>query len=199
MFSYGCATGRFVHLVGSCPQLRGTVFSCPTPAGNARSGRRIEHPGEKDMGRNETVTTIVGNIASTVGKRTLTDGTVVASFRLASSERRWNKAEGAWGDGDRLFLTVTCWRELGENVVRSFVSGDPVVVFGRLRTHRYERDGNPSSRIEMEAIAVGPDLNRCSAVVTRSPRAAAPDEAPGPDATSRLGIGEAPVEAAVGG
>ena len=145
------------------------------------------------MGRNETVTTIVGNIASTVGKRTLTDGTVIASFRLASNERRWNKAEGTWCDGDRLFLTVTCWRELGENVLRSFVSGDPVVVFGRLRTHRFERDGEPSSRIEMEAIAVGPDLNRCSAVVTRA-RSAAPAEDPG-----QVGTQEAPVEAAVGG
>lgn len=138
------------------------------------------------MRRNETVTTIVGNIASTVGKRTLADGTVVASFRLASNERRWNRAEGAWSDGDRLFLTVTCWRELGENVVRSFVSGDPVVVFGRLRTHRYERDGAPSARIEMEAIAVGPDLNRCSAVITRVVRSAAPGSVrySGPDSAS---------------
>lgn len=167
---------------------------------------------------NETYTTVTGNIVGGVNRRQLADGTSVASFRIASNERRWNRATGAWGDGDHLYLSVTCWRRLADNVAESFSGGDPVIVHGRLYTRDYEKDGNRNWITELEALAVGPDLTRCTAAVTRHGRAsqaggegatAVPSQARGESVTAASGPSAAgqveqaravapPVEAAVG-
>lgn len=119
---------------------------------------------------NETVTTIVGNVISDVRQRRTADGTRVVSFRVASNERRYDKASEQWVDGDRLFVTVTCWRRLAQGVVVSLVKGDPVVVTGRLYTRGYEVEGQKRSVTELEAVAVGPDLSRCFADLGRGRR-----------------------------
>ena len=124
---------------------------------------------------NETYTTVTGNIVGSVTRRELADGRAVASFRVASNERRWSRGANGWADGDHLYISVTCWRRLAENVAASFVGGDPVVVHGRLYTREYEKGGTRNWVIELEALAVGPDLTRCTAVVTRIPRARRPD------------------------
>jgi len=119
----------------------------------------------------ETVTTVVGTLISRVDKRRLADGTTVVSFRVASNERRYDRATAAWRDGDSLYVGVTCWRRLAENVHASFVVGDPIVVHGRLFSRSYEKDGRRRTVTELEADAVGPDLARSTAVVTRNKRA----------------------------
>ena len=63
---------------------------------------------------------------------------------------------------------MTCWRQLAENVYVTFNLGDPIIVRGRLHTRSYEdKDGRRQTVIEMEALAVGPDLTRATAKVTR--------------------------------
>jgi len=52
-------------------------------------------------------------------------------------------------------------------VLASLGVGDPVMVRGRLYTDEYEVDGKRRSETKLEAHAVGPDLNRCKATVTR--------------------------------
>ena len=47
----------------------------------------------------------------------------MVNFRIASTERF--KGEGGWQDGDTLFMTVTAWRGLAENVAESASKGDP--------------------------------------------------------------------------
>jgi single-strand DNA-binding protein len=118
----------------------------------------------------ETYTTVVGNLATRVDLRSVPDGTPVASFRVASNERRRDRGTGSWRDGDTLYVNVTCWRALAENVHASFGVGDPVVVHGRLFTRSWEKDGRRHSIVEMEGYAVGPDLARCRALVTRTSR-----------------------------
>jgi single-strand DNA-binding protein len=130
---------------------------------------------------NETVTTIVGNIISEVKQRRTQDGIRVVSFRVASNERRFDKAAGQWVDGDRLYVSVTCWRKLARGVGASLVKGDPVVVTGRLYTRGYEVEGQKRSITELEAVAVGPDLSRCLAELDRARREATED-APAQDA-----------------
>jgi len=119
---------------------------------------------------NETYLTVVGNLTGAVNRRQLADGKSVASFRVASNERRWNRSSGDWQDGDRLYVSVTCWRRQADNVLASLVAGDPVIVHGRLYTREYEKDGVRHWVTEMEAIGVGPDLTRCTASVLRTPR-----------------------------
>ncbi|MGH3614915.1 MAG: single-stranded DNA-binding protein [Pseudonocardia sp.] len=122
----------------------------------------------------ETHTTVVGTLITPLNRRWLADGTCVVSFRVASNARRYDRASDGWVDGDRVYLSVTCWRRLAENVFASFTTGDPIVVHGRIYTRNYDKDGQRHSIIEMEALAVGPDLMRCTAAVTRTKRATVP-------------------------
>jgi single-strand DNA-binding protein len=127
---------------------------------------------------NETVMTVVGNVITEVRSRLTSDGVRVASFRVASNERRFDKEAGQWADGDRLYLTVTCWRKLASNVLVSLGKGDPVMVTGRVYTRGFEVEGQKRSVTELEATAVGPDLSRCSAELVRVRRAGTEDVGP---------------------
>jgi single-strand DNA-binding protein len=112
--------------------------------------------------------TVTGNIAGEVTSRRVgADEHLLVSFRVASSERRWDKASGEWVDGDRFSASVSCWRRLAEGVLTSLVKGDPVVVSGRLSVREYEVNGERRFSTEIAAVSVGPDLARSSAKVTR--------------------------------
>lgn len=126
---------------------------------------------------NETMITIVGNVISEVKPRRTADGVKLVSFRVASNERRFDRTTEQWVDGDRLYVTVTCWRKLAQNVLVSLMKGDPVIVMGRLYTRGYEVEGNKRSVTELEAHAVGPDLTRCFTELRRSRREASEDAA----------------------
>ncbi|HEY7101564.1 MAG TPA: single-stranded DNA-binding protein [Mycobacteriales bacterium] len=94
------------------------------------------------------------------------------SFRIASTSRRFDRDSQRWIDSAQLFLGVTCWRELAGNAAASLRRGDPVIVSGKLSTRTYEKDGQNRSVCELEALAVGPDLARGTAVFRRTPRSA---------------------------
>jgi single-strand DNA-binding protein len=126
----------------------------------------------------ETQVTVVGNVATAVKGRKLPSGDAVAKFRVANTARRRGPS-GEWVDGDTLFVSVTCWRQLAENVIDSIGVGDPVMVRGRLYTDDYEWEGKRRTEIKMEAYAVAPDLNRCRVVLTRTRRSGAAPEAAG--------------------
>jgi single-strand DNA-binding protein len=99
----------------------------------------------------------------------------VASFRVASNERRFDKETQSWVNGENLYASVTCWRKLALGVTASLTKGDPVMVTGRLFTRGYEVKGQTRSVTELEAFAVGPDPSRCVADVTHASRKATED------------------------
>ena len=150
----------------------------------------------------ETHLTVVGRLCSAVDERRMADGTVVANFRVASTERRRDRG-GAWVDGDNLYLDVRCKRDLAENTIASLVKGDPVVVTGRLYTRTYEHEGQRRSVVTLEAQSVAADLAWCTAVVTRTRRrSAATSAAPRPVGDDRwesleAGTAVAPADAGV--
>lgn len=147
----------------------------------------------------ETVITVVGSVISAVDRHRLPDGTVVANFRMVSTQRRYDRATGGWVDGDKLYIDVKCWRDLAENTVASLGKGDPVVVTGRIYTRGYEQNGQRRWTVTLEAQSVGPDLTWCTAVVNRARRRAAG----GADAAGHTGergpSGDEPVAASGGG
>lgn len=116
---------------------------------------------------NETWVTVVGNVSTSLRGRRTADGTAIASFRMATNERRYDRTTGGWVDGDHVYVSVTCWRRLAQNVLASLVKGDPVVVSGRLFTRSYEYEGQSRTEMEIDANAVGPDLARSTASVIR--------------------------------
>ncbi len=118
---------------------------------------------------NETLITVVGHVATEPTLRTTASGVRVAGFRLASTERRFDKGVGGWRDVHTTFYTVTSWRNMAENVCQSIGKGQPVVVTGRLRDSSYDaKDGQRRTVLEIEAVAVGHDLARGIATFTKA-------------------------------
>jgi single-strand DNA-binding protein len=117
----------------------------------------------------DTTVTIVGNALNAPElRRTNSTNTLVASFRVASTSRRYDKDSGRWVDGPSLRVRVTCWRRLAEGVNKCVVTGDPLVVTGRMYTRDWVGDdGQHRVSYELEAIAVGHDLSRGFAEFTR--------------------------------
>jgi single-strand DNA-binding protein len=116
----------------------------------------------------DTMITVVGNLVDDPKLRTTTTGTAVASFRIASTSRRFDQSSGRHVDGNRLYLTVTCWQEMADNVAASLRKGQPVVVYGRLLSREYTKDEQVRVTFEMTAEAVGLNLARGRAEFTRS-------------------------------
>ena len=117
---------------------------------------------------NETMVTVTGNVAGDVIARRVGANLehMLVTFRVASSERRWDKASESWVDGDRFTASVNCWRRLADGA-RCLTKGDPVIVTGRLSVREYEAEGVRRYMTEISAVAVGPDLARCTADVHR--------------------------------
>jgi len=116
----------------------------------------------------DTMITVVGNLVDDPKLRSTPTGTPVASFRIASTSRRFDTATRQHVDGNRLFLTVTCWQDMADNVASSLHKGQPVVVYGRLLSREYIKDEQARVTFEMTAEAVGPNLARGRADFTRS-------------------------------
>ncbi|MFD9035599.1 single-stranded DNA-binding protein [Streptomyces sp. NPDC059567] len=120
---------------------------------------------------NDTMVTLVGNVATAVEYRdTATGG--VARFRFAVTARRWDRERGAWTDGHTSFYTVFAWRALGANLAASVSVGEPLVVHGRLRVREEDlEEGRPDGRrrtfVDIDALAVGHDLTRGTAAFRR--------------------------------
>jgi single-strand DNA-binding protein len=109
---------------------------------------------------NETVVTLIGNVATDVRSTTTQAGVPISSFRVASTTRRFERGKG-WIDLDTLYVTVVCWRALAENVAAALAKGDPVVVSGRLRMRQWTADdGRAGTSVELEASTAGHDLTR---------------------------------------
>jgi single-strand DNA-binding protein len=121
---------------------------------------------------------LIGNLVESPDVQVTQSGAVRASFRVASTERRRDPATDTWQDGESVFVQVSCWRRLAQHVGVSLIKGDRVIVCGRLRQWVSDKDGVRRTLYEIEADAVGPDLQRGMASIAR-PRRAGPHDATG--------------------
>ncbi|HLL68648.1 MAG TPA: single-stranded DNA-binding protein [Micromonosporaceae bacterium] len=117
----------------------------------------------------DTLVTIVGNALTTPEwRRIQSNQSLVANFKVAANSRRYDKASGRWVDGSSLRVRVSCWRRLAENVASSVLTGDPVIVTGRLYSRDWvTEDGQHRVSYELDAVAVGHDLARGRGKFTR--------------------------------
>jgi single-strand DNA-binding protein len=137
---------------------------------------------------------LIGNLVEAPSVDVTNNGAVRARFRIASTERRYDATTDSWQDGESVFIQVTCWRRLAQNVGNSLDKGDRVIVSGRLRQWIAEKDGVRRTVHEIEADAVGPDLQRAVATISRPRRPIAPEVATeessaGVDAGDPFGVG----------
>ena len=122
--------------------------------------------------------TLTGLVATQPTHLVTGDGLSITSFRLASNQRRYDRAQQKWVDGTTNWYTVATFRQLATNVVASIHKGQRVVVTGRLKVRDWSTDEKKGTSIELDAEAVGHDLSWGTATFTRSAAAAvAEDEA----------------------
>ncbi|MFI2367046.1 single-stranded DNA-binding protein [Streptomyces sp. NPDC018833] len=118
---------------------------------------------------NDTVVTVVGNVATNVEYReTATGG--MARFRFAVPSRRWDRQSGNWTDGPTSFYTVFAWRSLAANLAASVSVGEPLVVHGRLKVREEDGEGRRRTFVDIDALAAGHDLTRGTAAFRRVTR-----------------------------
>lgn len=147
---------------------------------------------------NEIAINVVGHAVSDPERRVTSTGVAVTSFRFACNSRRWDAAAGRSVDNPSSYYTVSCWRQLADNVADSVVKGQPVLVQGFLKRRVHVRgDGQKITYDDIEARAVGHDLSRGVArfartqhrpgtdrVATDPGRAKPADMGPAPDVAS---------------
>lgn len=109
---------------------------------------------------NDTTMTVVGNVVDEPRMRLTKNGHAVTNFRVASTSRRYDRDRESYVDNATLFITITCWRNLAENVAQSLHKGQPVMVRGRFYSREYTVEEQLRVAYELEATAVGHDLSR---------------------------------------
>jgi len=112
--------------------------------------------------------TITGLIATTPRHVVTSEGLPITSFRLASSQRRFDKAAEKWVDASTNWYTVTSFRQLAVNAVPSLGKGDRIVVSGRVRVRDWQTDDRTGTTVEIEAETIGHDLFWGTAQYTRT-------------------------------
>jgi single-strand DNA-binding protein len=124
------------------------------------------------MSVNETYLQVHGRVGTDVTYKESVSGIPMASFRLGSTPRRFNRAEQRWEDRPTAWFTVECWRGLAQNVNASVSKGQPVFVTGRLKTKEWtDEDGTTHSRSSyIDAQSVGHDLNWGTATFQKTER-----------------------------
>lgn len=128
-----------------------------------------------------TEITVIGNVVDSPRRVRLQNGSVT-NFRMAATERRFDRERQEFVDGGTFWVDVECWGELGGNVSRTVSKGDPVIVVGTLTTRQWETESSRGSVSQIRAEAVGPNLARGVADFTRTPR--------GSNATSAASVPE---------
>jgi single-strand DNA-binding protein len=124
----------------------------------------------------DTTITIIGNLVDDPDLRFTPSGAAVASFRIASTPRTFDRQTNEWKDGDSLFLTCSVWRQAAENVAESLQRGMRVIVQGRLKQRSYEtREGEKRTVYEIDVDEVGPSLRSATAKVTKASRSGGGD------------------------
>lgn len=125
------------------------------------------------MALGDMTLTATGRLTADPELRFTPAGLAVCEFTIAVNPRERDAQSGQWRDLDPSFVFVTAWKTLAENCAETLVRGVPVIVSGRWREERWERDGRKGSRWRLTADAVGPNLTLCTAKLAPISRKAA--------------------------
>ncbi|MEO9246432.1 single-stranded DNA-binding protein [Citricoccus nitrophenolicus] len=108
---------------------------------------------------NEQMITIRGRLTADPELRFTPSGAAIASFTIAATARKFDKASNEWKDAPAIFWRCTAWKDMGENVAASLTKGSPVIALAELESRSYEtREGEKRTVTEARVEAIGPDL-----------------------------------------
>jgi single-strand DNA-binding protein len=112
--------------------------------------------------------TITGLVATPPRHILTSEGLSITSFRLASTQRRFDRSQERWIDGETNWYTITSFRQLALNCSTSVEKGQRVLVTGRLRIREWDNGERVGTTIEVEADSIGHDLMWGTASFSRS-------------------------------
>lgn len=90
---------------------------------------------------------ILGNLCRDPELRTVSTGTQVCDASIAINDRRKN-ASGEWVE-EATFVDVTFWNKTAEILAEYLRKGSPVLVEGRLKLDKWEKDGQKHSKLRV--------------------------------------------------
>ena len=102
--------------------------------------------------------TLTGIVGTEPRSLTTAEGLAITSFRLASTQRRFDKGQEKWVDGETNWYSITTFRQLATNAAVSVKKGERILVTGKLRIRPWENSGKTGTNIEIEAESLGHDL-----------------------------------------
>ena len=115
-----------------------------------------------------TTVTIVGNLTADPDFKHTESGHARATLRVACNDGYFDRDKQEWRDREPVFLRVTVWRSLAENVVASVRKGDRVVVVGKLSQFTFEPvEGQRRTLTQLEATSVAVDLSHTIVKIAR--------------------------------
>ncbi|MCF8528605.1 MAG: single-stranded DNA-binding protein [Aquiluna sp.] len=110
----------------------------------------------------------VSGLVATSPRNVITkDGLSVTSFRLASTQRRFDRETNSWIDAETNWFTVSAFRQLASNTALSINKGDRIVVNGRIKVRDWDNGERTGTTIEIEAESLGHDLTFGTSVFER--------------------------------
>lgn len=117
---------------------------------------------------------LTGTIATPLKRVSTTSGISLVTFRLASSQRRYDRSRAVWVDSDTNWYSVSVYRQLADHANASLDKGDRVFVSGRLRIRSWQKDDRSGISVEIDAESLGPDLLFGTTTFTKAAGRAAP-------------------------
>lgn len=102
---------------------------------------------------------LTGLVATTPRYIRTAEGTDITSFRLASNQRRFDRASNVWLDGDTNWYTVVALGQLAVSVSANVRKGARVLLCGNLRIVDWESGSSTGVNVEIHVDAVGLDLS----------------------------------------
>src|SRR3954462_14403666 len=99
---------------------------CPVAAA-ARTLGGPPHRLTKESPSMDTYVTMQGNLVADPTRTVTASGQRLTKFRIAASGRRFDGPSQEWVNTNPVYMTVSCWRQLGDNVFQTLYKGDTVV------------------------------------------------------------------------
>jgi single-strand DNA-binding protein len=115
--------------------------------------------------------TIVGNIVTTPENKRTQSGLSITTFRVASSQRRFDRATAAWTETGTNWYSVSAFRGLADHAFQSLRRGERVVLTGRLRLRQWDNGTKQGTSADVEVDAIGHDLLWGTTVYTKDAEA----------------------------
>jgi single-strand DNA-binding protein len=128
----------------------------------------MQHYKEMISMSNTEQITVTGLVATTPRHLVTQDGLPITSFRIASSQRRFDRVQSKWVDGETNWYTITAFKTLAINMAGSINKGDRILVQGELRVRDWDNGERAGTSVEIEATAVSHDLNWGTSTFTRT-------------------------------